>query len=616
MTDKSLFLSFNEFITIDLKNAMRILTTALTLLIGQLLIAQPAIQYVLDFDQIQHHELQIHVLFDQIEGDSLTVTMPNFSPGRYAAHNFAKNVYQVTAQTESGEKITIRRQSPYTWRVPVVNGQVSFSYTLFGNRADGTYTGIDASKVHMNMPATFVYAEELWDHPVELIIPMDGHPEWSVATQLNAVNDTSFSAPNYAYFYDSPTMVGAIDWRLFEVDGQTIEIAMIHDGTDIELDAYTEWIKSIVLAEKAVFGSLPSFDFGRYTFIIGYNPYFRGDGMEHRNSTICTSTGSLQANSIQLAGTIAHEFFHSWNIERIRPQSLEPFQFNQPNMSAELWFGEGFTNYYGQLMLCRTGIITPQVFLNNQVNTLNNVLHNPGRNFRGPTEMSQMALFVDAGTANDPTNYGNTFISYYSYGQVLAMGLDLMLRTEKKKMNLDGFMQTIWEKYGQTEIPYTNTMLQASLAQYTGDETFARTFFDSYVFRNGLPDFKTLFAATGIDLIPANPNHGYFGRVKINKQGYITSILRKGTALYEAGMNEGDRLIAINQITMNDPTILKQVTDTVRANQRLRIQFEQIGQIQETEITTQIDPELTFEMIIDKNRKKKSQSIFSSWLDQ
>ncbi len=144
--------------------------------------------------------------------------------------------------------------------------------------------------------------------------------------------------------------------------------------------------------------------------------------MEHRNSTIVTSTRSLADGADRNIGTVSHEFFHCWNVERIRPQSLEPFNFEDANMSGELWFAEGFTSYYDDLTLTRAGLIAQEDYIKGLTGTFNYVWNSPGRQFFNPIEMSYQAPFVDAARSVDDINRDNTFISYYSYGSMLGLG--------------------------------------------------------------------------------------------------------------------------------------------------------------------------------------------------
>ena len=154
-----------------------------------------------------------------------------------------------------------------------------------------------------------------------------------------------------------------------------------------------------------MYGEFPTFDGGTYTFLGDYLPWGGGDGMEHRNSTVVAAPRSIRGNARAMLGTVSHEFFHAWNVERIRPKSLEPFDFEEANMSGELWLAEGFTQYYGNIIMARAGLSDPKRMMINVVNSALNVATSPGHQFRSVVEMSQMAPFTDAAQSNDPTNF-------------------------------------------------------------------------------------------------------------------------------------------------------------------------------------------------------------------
>lgn len=469
---------------------------------------QANIEYTVNIENCHHHELRISAIFPALPNGVLTVNMPKASPGRYAVHNFAKNVYAIEAFDGDGKPLEVYRTSPEQWQIAGHNGTVRFEYTLYANHADGTYSGVDNRKLHLNMPATFVYAAQLEDRPVLLHFDLK-ETDWKIATQLESIDANTFRAPNYYYFYDSPTIVGDIKFREWKSKSNkkeyTIQVAMIHEGTAEELDKYVEWVKRIVEEQKSIYGALPDFDFGRYTFLLSYNPWVNGDGMEHRNSTICTSTGNLKQHADQLIGTVSHEFFHAWNVERIRPKSLEPFDFSHANLSGELWFAEGFTSYYDELVLRRTNIISAKEYAEGLSGTLSYVLNYPGRNFHSPIQMSHQAPFTDAATSIDDYNNTNIFISYYSYGAVIGLCLDLSMRRNFKGKSLDDLMQYLWEKFGKTEIPYQIADLEAGLAAVTDDKDFASNFFSKYIHDSALPDVKELLSEFGLSLDYRSP---------------------------------------------------------------------------------------------------------------
>ena len=244
--------------------------------------------------------------------------MSRTSPGRYALHEFAKNVYQVSFEDGAGTSLDATRPDLHEWQVSGHDGTVRMRYTLFGDRRDGTYAAVGPDGALLNAPASFAWARGFEDRPAEVTFDLpDG---WRVATQLVDEGDGRFRAPDLAYFLDSPVLIGDLDIRSWTVEaaGQssTIRFALDHRAPPEEYDRYLEWVKAVVDEEIAVYGALPGFDHGEYTFLASYLPWASSDGIEHRNSTVLTFPGRLPDNGLRVLGTVAHEFFHAWNIER------------------------------------------------------------------------------------------------------------------------------------------------------------------------------------------------------------------------------------------------------------------------------------------------------------
>jgi predicted metalloprotease with PDZ domain len=287
--------------------------------------------------------------------------MSRSSPGRYATHEFGKNIYDIHAYNTDGKEIAINQIDGDVFEIPEHQNSVKISYTLFGNWVDGTYAGIDSKHAHLNIPASFLWSPQHQNQAiaVKFILPTN----WKIATQLKEENGF-YTAPNLQYFMDSPVELSNYDLKTWEVankDGLRQQINLVYHGkTEQEtLNDFESKVKLIVNEAQGVFGELPKFDFGKYQFLIDVLPTNAGDGMEHRNSTIITNKGeSLEKSGERILGTVAHEFFHAWNVERIRPKTLEPFNFEKSNMSNGLWFAEGFTQYYGNLILTRAKINT------------------------------------------------------------------------------------------------------------------------------------------------------------------------------------------------------------------------------------------------------------------
>ena len=550
-----------------------------------------ATSYTISFENAIHHEAQVMAVFSNVKDKEVTFRMSRTSPGRYAIHEFAKNVYNVVVTDGKGNTLNTTRPDPYSWSVKNHDGTVQVSYTLFANRGDGTYAQIDETHAHLNMPATFMYMPSLADKAMQVTFMPRKDLNWKVATQLKSNGNNNYYARDLQYFMDSPTEISNHSIRSFTVDKQTINFVLHHNGTEAELDTYFEDVKKVVLQQKEVFGKLPDYDYDNYYFLTCYIPNASGDGMEHRNSTILTSTRSLANGGLKgNIGTVSHEFFHGWNVERIRPQSLEPFDFETANMSGELWFAEGFTSYYTSLMMCRAGLLSKEEYIKGLTRTFNYVWNSPARDFFNPIEMSYQAPFVDAATSVDPVNRNNTFISYYSYGSALGLALDLSLREEG--LHLDDYMKLVWQKHGKKEKPYTVEDLHNLLKKYAGD-AFGDFFFQNYIYKSNMPDMNRLFESVGVS-ISQDASKASFG-VNITN-GAITQNTTIGTAAYKAGLEKGDKIIKVNNKVVTKDTPFKDIIASLSPNDTLNIIYERYGITKETTVTLQQDPLYTIEL--------------------
>ncbi|OWP63251.1 peptidase M61 [Hymenobacter amundsenii] len=535
-------------------------TAALLLLSLPLALATPAqaqapVRYELAFPNAVHHEARITVTFRELPAGPLHVRMARSSPGRYALHEFAKNVYDVAATDSRGQTLRLTKPDPYGWDVAGHDGTVTFTYTLFGDRTDGTYAGIDGRHAHLNMPATLAYAEGLEQRPAEVRFGL--LPGWTVASQLQPdAAGTTYSAPNLQYLMDSPTSLGEQQVCSWQEGGRTIELKVLHDGTLTELDAYAAQTKKVVKEAAAIFGGLPAYDFGRYTFVANYLPQTSSDGMEHRNSTSLTSSRPLRGpGALDNLGTVAHEFFHSWNVERLRPQDLEPFDFQRANMSSNLWFAEGFTQYFGELLLRRAGVYTDSAYAKEALTGLVSAITlAPGAARYSPVEMSQQAPFVDAAAAIDPNNRVNTYLSYYYIGGANALALDLELRA-RFKTDLDTYMRTLWQQFGSKQQnyaparPYTLPDLQRVLGEVARDTAFAGQFFRQHILGHQRPDYATLLAPAGLLVRPAKPGQASLAaRLSFNAADSTATLgtTTVGSPLYAAGLDREDVILRLD----------------------------------------------------------------------
>jgi predicted metalloprotease with PDZ domain len=579
----------------------------------------PAVLYDLRFPEPEHRWMLVEVTVGGLLAEPLSMRMSTASPGRYARHAFAKNVFEVRAFDGNGNELDPVRSEMARWDVAGHDGTVRFTYKVFGDRVDGTYLGIDVTHAHLNMPASLMWGAGLERRSATVRVEPPAGSDWRVATQLYPSDDPlTFTAPNLQYLLDSPAELSGFMERSFTVadpanpgHAPTFRVAVHHDGSAAELNRFAGDVERIVTEMVTVFGEFPSFETGRYTFIADYLSTASGDAMEHRNSTVLSSPGPIGARYGQLLGSVSHEFFHVWNVERIRPRSLEPFNFEDVNPSDELWLAEGFTNYYGALILQRAGLADLEKTLARFASAIDTVRLGPGRQFRSAVDMSRLAPFTDAARAIDRTNWDNFFISYYTWGETLGLGLDLLLRArgaddgddDVRVVTLDAYMRLLWQRFGlpggavpgEVDRPYTQTDARAVLAELTGDQLFADDFFDRYVEGHEVVDFAPLFERAGLVLQPRAPGRAWLGSPSLSfgrGGGQLTAPARFGSPLYDAGVERDDVLISIDGEDLSSARRLDAVLGSLGDGARVTLVYARRGDKVTTQLTVESDPTL------------------------
>jgi predicted metalloprotease with PDZ domain len=568
--------------------------------------AQAPVTYHISMPEPQHHWLQVEVIFPDLPPEPARVLMSRSSPGRYALHQFAKNVYDVQVDDGSGGLLVATRPTASEWDIATHSGVVRVRYKVFGDTTDGTFLGVDTSHAHINIPAALMWARGLEDRPVRVTIdPPPGLP-WKVATQLHATeNPYTFAAPNLPYLIDSPVEVSTFALRTFAA-GETFRIALHHDGSERDADRFAADVERIVKEERAVFGELAPYENGGYTFLVDLLPNVSWDGMEHRNSTVITSPGPLRVTEQRIAalGTVAHEFFHSWNVERIRPRSLEPFRLDVEQIASELWFAEGFTNYYESLIMTRAGFFTAADFASAFGTVLDTVINSPARRHGSVEDMSRLAPLSDGATWTDRTNWDNTLISYYTWGSAIALGLDLSLRARTDdQVTLDDFMGAMWRRHGQPRAavegvvarPYTSQDLEDCLADVSGDRAFSEQFFRAFVHGRDVPAYESLVARAGFILRKRNAGRPWIGPVplRVNRgAAIVTEGTWEGTPVYVAGIDRDDEILSFDGEAIGSAERLNEIVRRRKPGDKVPVVVRRRGVSEPLTVTVGEDPRL------------------------
>ncbi|MFD1256319.1 M61 family metallopeptidase [Mucilaginibacter terrae] len=576
--------------------------------------AQNEIFYTVSFPNVAHHEAEISMRVPQVPAATLRFRMSRSSPGRYATHEFGKNIYNLKAYGEKNTPLTIKQVEGDVYEIAQHGTTVIINYTLFGNYMDGTYTGITTNNAHFNMPASFLWVLGMEKRPAKFKFNDTEKLGWKVATQLKPEADGIYYARDLQYMMDSPTSLAPYkmySWDIANPDGKKQAIHLTTNSADDQatIDAFGLMVKKVTLEAQAVFGELPVYDYGNYVFLHDVDATNAGDGMEHRNSTsIVQTTPKVAGNETRLLGTFSHEYFHSWNVERIRPKSLEPFNFEHANMSSELWFAEGFTQYYGGLILARAGFTPQEDYTRTIAGLVNTVLNTPAAARYSPAQMSRYAVFADAGVSIDPNNNANVFTSYYTYGGATALALDLRLRSEFK-LTLDDYMRAVWLTLGKPEKAYTIPDLQSVLATVTKNPKFAVEFFSKYIYGIEKNNYAALLDKAGMTMRRVQPGKAWAGflggaggrgrsgqaRSTENTGLLISNSTTIGTPYYKAGLDAGDILLTANGTAIQDGQSLTDLVNAKKPGDKINIAYKNRSGNHETVVTLEESP--NFEVV-------------------
>jgi predicted metalloprotease with PDZ domain len=504
---------------------------------------------------------------------SLDFQMPKWSPGRYAVFDFAKNVQEFHALggicPPAGPKCSlptfpVTRVDDQTWRVPTQNTHsLSVSYKVFGNDLSGTFSQLDTRHANYNGGCIFMYVVDHKPDPVKLTIdPPNG---WRIVNgRTDHADQREWHFTNWDIMIDTPTEIGP-DWTQddFQVDGKTYHVVVHSMGSEGgKRPALVRDIEKIVRAETAMWGP-PEFD--QYTFLIHFAADdHSGDGMEHLTSTQIIQPGALadQGTYEDTLGTVAHEFFHVWNVKRLRPLGLGPWDFTRPANTRGLWVAEGFTNYYGHLMLRRSTLWDDLKFLRRETLTINAIESAPGSHLMSAEESSLVAPFIDDAVHAQHTNLDNTSISYYPKGEVIAMVLDLLIRGKTRgKASLDDVMRTMYERF---YLKSSNTSYYLRGRGYTPEDLEhvasdvagfdLHDFFSRYVFSTEVLPYDEAFAYVGLRVVRTPQREAYNGGIWMDESDErsmrIANVVN-GSPAEDAGLQSGDEIVALGGRTPN-----------------------------------------------------------------
>ncbi len=404
--------------------------------------------FTISMDDPVSHLFHVTFRCEGLEGKSHDFKMPVWSPGYYGVFDFAANVQAFRAEDDAGHPLEWSKTAASTWTVQ--SGRATTLVLHYDVKATSRFVAnsyLDETRGYIVATGVCLYVDDLIQHPVT--VTLQPYPKWStIATGLDRAGPDqphTYAAPNFDVLYDSPILMGNLDaLPPFKIRGVPHYFIGYQLGT-FDSQVFTRELQSVLEAGIAVIGEIP---YPHYTFI-GIGP--GQGGIEHLNSATIPFSGTGLDDPKKRAetlGFLAHEYFHNYNVKRIRPVALGPFAYDKPNLTNMLWVSEGFTVYYEYLMLVRAGVITPEQFLEHMSRSIAAQENNTGRFFQSATE-SSYGTWTQGPFGGGRGGLRKT-ISYYDKGAILGFLLDLQIRHEtQNRRSLDDVMRTLYRTYYQ-----------------------------------------------------------------------------------------------------------------------------------------------------------------------
>jgi predicted metalloprotease with PDZ domain len=486
------------------------LPLVLPLVFTSSLAAQPLrIAYRVAMPDPASHLYEVALDVDGVRGATLPLQMPVWSPGRYAKMDFARNVQEFRATDAAGRPLRWDKTDGSRWVVRTGGTRaVRLRYRVFANQLSGTFSVLDTAHANWNGASLFLYVEGHKPNPVTLDVePPNG---WQIVNgDTRTANQTHFRFENYDRLIDTPTEVApAVLLDSFVVDGKRYRTMVHYNGAapDAARRRFVRDVEKIVRYQNSVFGPPP---LEQYTFLFNIG-YRGGDGMEHLYSTQIVNSGTWADSLAVLPGltTAAHEYFHVWNVKRVRPAALGPFDYTRELYQPSLWVAEGWTQYYGMTTLGRAGIVNRDAFYATMAGLAQSNLTAPGRKEVSARMASFHAPLWDGAAQPQPNNGSQTFFSYYTKGAGLALYLDLDLRaTSANARSLDDVFNVLkrrtWNapkaSYYLQGRGYTERDVELAASEVAGEDL--RAWFERHVGGTEDVNYDELLARAGLRLV-------------------------------------------------------------------------------------------------------------------
>ena len=585
------------------------MTQASTIYLSNAASTTPNIHYQVAMPQPQSHRFEVTLSVQNWQKPVLDLKMPVWTPGSYLVREYAKHLQDFSADTgENQQSLAFHKVSKNHWQIDTANtSQIIVRYCVFANELSVRTNHLDATHGYFNGAALFFLIPEFEKQPIQVtILPETG---WQVTTPLPSVAGTNtFEAKDFDTLVDSPFEIGLHQLYHFEVLGKPHQLAIWGQG-NINPEQVIEDTQKIIEVEAKIFGGLP---YERYLFLLHLTNNSFG-GLEHKDacSLIYARFGFRAKEKYhRFLQLVAHEFFHLWNVKRIRPKGLEKFDYEQENYTTSLWFCEGTTSYYDLQIPLRAGIYNAKTFLENLSKEITQLQLTPGRKVQPLAESSFDAWIK---LYRRDANSNNSQISYYLKGEMISLLLDLLIRSRQgNQQSLDDVMAIMWQRFGKEEIGFTPQQLQAVIESVA--ETDLSDFFNRYIDGTDELPFDEYLEPFGLRIHVIEETVPYLGLiVKTENNQEMIKFVDATSPAALAGVNSGDELLAIDGLRVSAEQLSDRLKD-YQADDIIRLSLFHQDELKTLDVKLVAPQPSRYQIVQVENPTQVQQKNFAGWL--
>ncbi|MGB8590747.1 MAG: PDZ domain-containing protein [Candidatus Acidiferrales bacterium] len=588
--------------------------------------ANEPLHYELKFEAPNTHLMDVTIHATGLDGKSVDFAIPDWAPGSYYIENYWMNVEGFHAVGPDVQALAWRKIDEQTWRIDLNRAtSVMVSYQVYGNTLQNNRAQYNEKHAFVGGPSLWMYMVNGKDRPIELNIAVPSG--WKVATGMTRRDGSHFSATNYDWFADAPLEISDFKEKTFEFGGAKYHI-VYHDienhkdTTQFAADAQ-KIVETIVPMMSSVAGTpQQQSPFQEYWFLFHIWPK-TGGGLEHLNSTQIDFPTDWDSKApardfgsqyeLKLFVT-AHEFFHAWNVKRLRPKPLGPFDYAHQVHTPSLWISEGLTSYYGSLALVRAGLITPQAYLDEIAKLITKFEQVPGRKERSIEDTSWDTWYV-RNPQGPENNLSNTNYSYYDGGQIVGHLLDFAIRQNtRNQKSLDDWMRLMYSRYALPKPGFEPNDAITAMSEVAGMDMsdFVRRYISG---KEPLP-YEAYFAYAGIAVEKkVDPTRSWLGTSSTNTddgRAKISNII-PGSPAETAGLQKDDIVLGIDGRVVT-PDDLDDAVAAHKPGDSVKVTVIRLGEIRDFPVTIGSNPFATYTLKPVDDPTGLQQQIYKSWL--